>query len=103
MPELPEVETVARTLRVGGQHREAIIGRTVADVRLFWPRTLAEPSFEILAARLPGQTVQAVGRRAKFLIIELSLDTLLVHLRMSGDIRVEPAFDPDGLPLPPEP
>ena len=40
-------------------------------------------------ARVPGQAVRTVGRRAKFLTIQLEQDTLLCHLRMSGDIRVE--------------
>ncbi len=103
MPELPEVETIARSLRDGGQNRQPVIGRTVAAVHLLWARTLAEPSPEILQSRLPGQTIIGVGRRGKYLILELSVDYLLIHLRMSGDIRVEPALDADGNPIPPEP
>jgi formamidopyrimidine-DNA glycosylase len=91
MPELPEVETIARTLREGGQGREPVVGRVLAGARLLWPRTLAEPAPELFFARLPGQRVEAVGRRGKFLILQLSEDALLVHLRMSGDIRTDPA------------
>ena len=40
--------------------------------------------------RLPGQTVQRLSRRAKLIQIHLDRDTLLIHLRMSGDLRVEP-------------
>lgn len=93
MPELPEVETVARTLRTGGQGRESIIGRRVAAVHLEWARTLAEPDPAGFAPRLIGQQITAVERRGKFLIIRLDYDALLIHLRMSGDIRVEEGLD----------
>jgi formamidopyrimidine-DNA glycosylase len=109
MPELPEVETIARSLRQGGRSGEPIVGRVVRGAQLLWPRTLAEPdpaaaSLETaFFARITGQTVQAVGRRGKFLVISLNPDTLLVHLRMSGDLRVEPAADEQGAPLPLKP
>lgn len=103
MPELPEVETIARTLREGGQGRDAVIGKEISSVQLLWPRTLAEPTAEIFYARLPGQEILLVGRRGKFLVFQLSLDALLVHLRMSGDIRTEPVLDPNGAPVPLQP
>ena len=100
MPELPEVETIARSLRDGGRTGPSILGRKVAGGRLLWARTLAEPDADTFHERLPGQVVTGVGRRAKFLVISLSTDTLLIHLRMSGDIRVEAGLDEDGYPLP---
>jgi formamidopyrimidine-DNA glycosylase len=100
MPELPEVETIARTLREGGQERAPVVGRVILGASLLWARTLAVPSPEIFAGRLPGQRIEAVGRRGKFLIFQLSLDALLIHLRMSGDIRTEPLVDESGVPLP---
>ena len=103
MPELPEVETVARTLREGGQGRESVVGRTIASMLLLWPRTLAEPSAEIFFARLPGQEILSVGRRGKFIIMQLSVDALLIHLRMSGDIRTEPVVDAEGADVPLQP
>ncbi len=91
MPELPEVETIARNLRRGTGGAPSLIGQTVQSVRLLWSRTLAEPDVETFQALLPGQTVREVGRRAKFLTITLSESILVIHLRMSGDLRVEPS------------
>ena len=93
MPELPEVETIARNLREG-RGAPSILGRAIRAADLRWKRTLATPSARAFAARLPGQRITAVGRRAKFLKLELTGDVLLIHLRMSGDLRVRPADEP---------
>jgi formamidopyrimidine-DNA glycosylase len=103
VPELPEVETIARTLREGGQGREPLPGRVIERAHLLWARTLAEPAAEIFLARLPGQVVQGVDRRGKYLILRLSRDALLVHLRMSGDMITGPVADEQGAPVPPAP
>jgi len=89
MPELPEVETIARMLREGGRTGPSIVGRTICAADLLWARTLADPLPEEFIRRLPGQQIENVGRRAKYLRMTLSRDTLLLHLRMSGDVRVE--------------
>ncbi len=91
MPELPEVETIARNLRRGTGGAPSLIGQTVQNVRLLWSRTLAEPDVDTFQELLPGQTVIEIGRRAKFLSITLSESILVFHLRMSGDLRVEPS------------
>ncbi len=106
MPELPEVETIARSLRnapdlafslsPGLNKRPGVIGRTVADVQVNWQRSVSEPDAPTFCERLSGQTIAAVKRRAKFLVFQLDGDWLLIHLRMSGDIRVEPR---SGVPL----
>ncbi len=91
MPELPEVETIARALREGGRGARPIVGRAVRVARVLWPRTVAEPDPATFAARWPGRRIVAVGRRGKFL--RLTLDAgwhALVHLRMSGDLVVLP-------------
>ncbi len=93
MPELPEVETIVRSLR------QPLVGRTFADVEVSWSRTVATPSPAELAARLPGQRVEAIGRRGKYLVFSLSrgrelADTLLIHLKMSGWLRLAPADEP---------
>jgi len=90
MPELPEVETIAGYLRDGNTHAPGILGLTAAMTHLFWARSLETPSFNELAARLPGQTLKEIDRRGKFLRLSFDRDTLLIHLRMSGDLRVEP-------------
>lgn len=97
MPELPEVETIARFLRnssvftsTGGYvPGSGVIGKVIHSTELLWERTLADPTPADLNARLAGQEIQAVDRRGKFLVLELSRGWLLFHLRMSGDIRVE--------------
>jgi formamidopyrimidine-DNA glycosylase len=83
MPELPEVETIARVLK------PQLEGRTIQSTRLLWNRTLATPSPRIFKSRIVGQTIERVGRRAKFLHLQLSRDHLFVHLRMSGDLWIE--------------
>jgi len=86
MPELPEVETIARTLREGPP--VSLLGREILTASLRWPRTLAEPGKGPFLRRVRGQSIQAIGRRAKFLVFDLSRDKLVIHLRMSGDIVI---------------
>jgi formamidopyrimidine-DNA glycosylase len=100
MPELPEVETIARALKEGGRGGQPIIGLTVKGVQLLWLRTLASANEDQFAARLVGQQVLDVGRRGKFLMIRFTDDYLLIHLRMTGDMRVEPEMEPDGAAIP---
>ena len=90
MPELPEVETIARILREGSDGQPAVVGRQIQSVSLLWERTLAIPTAEELLRRLPGQKILTVGRRGKFLYLQLTPDWLLFHLRMSGDLLVKP-------------
>ncbi|HEU5328192.1 MAG TPA: bifunctional DNA-formamidopyrimidine glycosylase/DNA-(apurinic or apyrimidinic site) lyase [Thermomicrobiales bacterium] len=90
MPELPEVETVRRGLAA------QITGRTFTGVSfLEWPRTLAAPAPDAFAARLAGRQVLAVRRRAKFIVLDLTGgEHLIIHLRMTGQVRVLPAAAP---------
>jgi formamidopyrimidine-DNA glycosylase len=97
MPELPEVETICGYLREGGQGYPSILGMPVEQAQVYWPGSLAEPDDEAFRRRIPGQRVAEIDRRGKYLVLRLSADTLLVHLRMSGDLRVEPVDTP---PLP---
>ena len=83
MPELPEVEYVARQLR------EALVGARIVRVEVFWPRAVSRITPEELAARLTGRRVLAVGRRAKYLVVTLdSGESLVIHRRMSGNLRL---------------
>jgi formamidopyrimidine-DNA glycosylase len=86
MPELPEVESVARSLESGQGVCSGIVGRSVAKAVVSWNKTIAEPSAASFKRRILEQTVAGVGRRGKYIRIDLSKDTLLVHLRMSGDL-----------------
>ena len=82
MPELPEVETVRRGLA------PAFEGATIARVTLGRP-DLRFPFGADFVSRLTGQSVSALGRRAKYLLADLaSGDVLVMHLGMSGSFRV---------------
>lgn len=83
MPELPEVEYLARQLR------EALIGSRIMRVEVFWPRAVSGITPEELIARLAGRRVLAVGRRAKYLVLTLDNgESLVIHRRMSGNLRL---------------
>jgi formamidopyrimidine-DNA glycosylase len=88
MPELAEVETIVRALVSGGRGGPSILGCTIDRAALYWERTLATDSHGFVS-RLEGQSLQSISRRGKFVVIELSHDFLIIHLRMSGDLRVE--------------
>ena len=83
MPELPEVETVRRRLQPameGARFRRIILRRD----------GLRRPFPHNFAGRLARRTVRALRRRGKYLLAELSSgETLLMHLGMSGSMRVE--------------
>lgn len=82
MPELPEVETVCRTLA------PEVIGQTFAAARVHWPRTVAPHEPAAFEAAIPGHQVLSVSRRAKLIVFELSNDLVLTtHLRMTGNLR----------------
>ena len=90
MPELPEVETVARDLR------PRIVGATIVGARSSWARTLRSHAPEAFAEAVAGRQVLAVGRRAKQVLIELSGEAALtVHLKMTGQLFVVPADAPE--------
>ncbi len=88
MPELPEVETIAESLRRAAQGGLPLVGETLLGATLRWPRHIAQPGVEEFKSRLQGQRVRGVGRRGKFLTLDLDRDTLLIHLRMSGELRM---------------
>ncbi len=94
MPELPEVETIVRALRDGGRGGAPILGCRFLGVELLWERTLAVPDVGEFQRRLPGQKIESIDRCGKFLLFNLSADTLLMHLRMSGDLRVDRVEQP---------
>jgi formamidopyrimidine-DNA glycosylase len=87
MPELPEVETTRAGL---APHLE---GRRVRSVLLRRP-DLRWPIPPEVAERLPGQRIAAVRRRAKYLLLDTDAGSALLHLGMSGSLRVLPAKTP---------
>ncbi len=89
MPELPDVETVARMLR------RTVAGRRITGVRVLTPPTVRSPHPRRFIRQLTGRTVRHVDRRGKYLLIRLSRPlTLVVHLRMTGDFEVVPHAAP---------
>lgn len=99
MPELPEVETIVHALRDGrSEYRTSVLGLEVREAYVLWPRTLAAPSENEFRERIKGQAITELSRRGKFLVFSLTHDHLLIHLRMSGDLRLEGAVDEHGNP-----
>ncbi len=89
MPELPEVETVARSLR------PFLVGRTITGFDRHWPRALHDISLPAVRKAVVGRRILAVQRRAKFLILELDDGArVLIHLRMTGKLYPLPALPP---------
>ena len=89
MPELPEVETTRRGI---APH---IVGRRVTGVVLRRP-DLRWPIPPEISTLLPGQVIEAVERRAKYLLMHTAAGTALLHLGMSGMLRVLPETTPIG-------
>lgn len=81
MPELPEVETVRRSLL------KKIIGKQVKGVNLADPFLVKHPSPEEFQDYLPGEKFKTIERRGKYLLLQFeSANILLVHLRMTGQL-----------------
>lgn len=79
MPELPEVETVRRTLV------ELVSGKTIEHVTVTWPKIIKKPvEVEQFKDALVGQVIEEVSRRGKFLIFYTTDYALVSHLRMEG-------------------
>ncbi len=93
MPELPEVETIARLVR------PALVGRRIAGLRASWKRTLGGAAPSSVARAVCGATLASVGRRGKFVVLALEragapAGGLFLHLRMSGRLHVDPMEAP---------
>jgi len=87
VPELPEVETTRRGIE------PHTVGRRIVALRLYEPR-LRWRVPDDLPALIAGQRILHAKRRAKYLLLELEKGTLLLHLGMSGSLRVLPADTP---------
>ena len=99
MPELPEVESVRRSLV-----RSDLPGRRITGVDVTWAKTVKHPSADEFAESLVGRTISDVGRRAKYLLFPLTgpsassglstgsghTSTLVAHLGMTGNLVVQP-------------
>jgi formamidopyrimidine-DNA glycosylase len=90
MPELPEVETSRRgiTPYVAGQRIEDV---TIRERRLRWPIS------DDMERRLTGTTIESVGRRAKYLLLNTGKGTAIIHLGMSGSVFIVENDTPAGV------
>ncbi len=89
MPELPEVESVRLALVEAG-----IVESRITDVVLNYPKAVLEPSATEFVDRMRGRVVLDAGRRAKYLYFPLDEGALVVHLRMTGNLKMEAAEEP---------
>jgi len=94
MPELPEVETIRRQLA------PRVAGRTIVDAHVLDPMWCAPRAPEDVEADLRGEPIVGLGRRGKYLLLELADERFLVmHLRMTGNLLwVDPAEDEEPRP-----
>ncbi|MFZ5647932.1 MAG: bifunctional DNA-formamidopyrimidine glycosylase/DNA-(apurinic or apyrimidinic site) lyase [Bacillota bacterium] len=91
MPELPEVETVRRSLE------SQVSGLTINEVILLMPKIIKSPPPQSFIENITGKRIKKLGRRGKYLLINLSEGlTLVIHLRMTGRLVFCPADTPPG-------
>ncbi len=89
MPELPDVETIKNEL---SPH---VTGHQFTEVEVFQEGAVQELSAQEFSRRLGGQTVEDIGRRGKYMLFRLSgKETLIIHLRMTGVLLLEPSPRP---------
>ena len=81
MPELPEVETVVRTVR------PHIVGRTILEAK-FTSQHVVKGDRKAFAERLIGRKIESVQRRGKFICVSLDQGSLSIHLGMTGNLFV---------------
>lgn len=90
MPELPEVETYVRALE------PLLLGKTVLKAEVRWPRTIAAPDAARFTDLVRGRRFSSFNRRGKYMLFGLdSGETLVVHLRMTGELRLLPPTQPE--------
>lgn len=89
MPELPEVETYVRDLE------PALRGRTVTTAQVYWLRTIAAPAVTTFVEQIRGQRFAHFDRRGKYMLLGFESGAyLIVHLRMTGHLYVQPGDHP---------
>lgn len=85
MPELPEVEQVAKGLR------QLVIGKKISQVDVSWPRIISGMTPDLFSQTLLGQTISAISRRGKYLIFTMDRGVMISHLRMEGKYIFRPS------------
>ncbi|MFB1050859.1 DNA-formamidopyrimidine glycosylase [Paraliobacillus sp. JSM ZJ581] len=83
MPELPEVETIRKTLK------ELVVGETIQQATVTWPKIIKHPDdVQRFTELIKGEYINDIRRKGKFLLFELTNYTLVSHLRMEGKYGV---------------
>jgi formamidopyrimidine-DNA glycosylase len=86
MPELPEVETIRNELI------PHVVGRRITGIELYWERAVLKPPVDEFRHRVEGQEIKGISRRGKYLLFHLgSGQVLILHLRMTGSLLLDPA------------
>jgi len=88
MPELPEVETVRRGLE------KLILGKKISNIDIRYPKMI-KTDLQEFQKEMPGQVIQSMGRRGKYLLFHLSDKVLISHLRMEGKYFYYPGQVPE--------
>ena len=88
MPELPEVETVRRGLE------KLILGKKISNIEIRYPKMI-KTDLNQFQKELPGQVIQSMGRRGKYLLFNLRDKVLISHLRMEGKYFYYPVEIPE--------
>lgn len=89
MPELPEVETIRKTLE------NLVPGKKIQDVSIYWPKIIKHPDdVDHFKHLLIGEKIEKMDRRGKFLLFYFEHYVLVSHLRMEGKYRVTQSEDP---------
>ena len=88
MPELPEVETVRRTLK------KQVINKKIISANIYWSKIIAYPEAEEFEKKIRNQTITDIKRYGKWLMFELNDYYLLSHLRMEGKYFIRKKEDP---------
>jgi formamidopyrimidine-DNA glycosylase len=89
LPELPEVETVRKTLK------HLVSNKQIENITVYWPKIIKNPvEVEQFIDALKGEKIEDVGRRGKFLIIYTQTYALVSHLRMEGKYGLYPNKEP---------
>ncbi len=88
MPELPEVETVRRGLE------KLILGKKISSVEIRYPKMI-KTDLDEFQKEVPGQIIESMGRRGKYLLFYLTDKVLISHLRMEGKYFYYPEQAPE--------
>ncbi len=87
MPELPEVETIKNEL---SPH---VLGRSIKGVDVFWNKMVRRPSLAAFKRGITGKKILRLSRRGKYLFFHLGGGVLVMHMKMTGSLLVDPSDD----------